>query len=187
MSEIKVKGTGLISTRNYIQNKYPNDAQQWLESLPQESRALYLNDIKTTQWYPIKEAYYYALFNTANMFFDGDMKKAGIDIGKYSAEFGMNGVFNVIKGISSPHALIKSARKLFALHYKGLEIEIKNIEDDSIELLSTQVSPGNDNMDYRTIGWCLRTFELAGCNNVQYERLKQSDPSKFAVKFNWDN
>ena len=186
MSIVEVKGTGLISTRTYIKEKYPNQYTEWLNKLPAESKGFYSGVIPTTNWFPVKEAYYYPLKAIADMFFEGDMKKAGLDIGDFSASYGLKGVYKVFLMIATPQALMRASKRIIALYYKGVEVDILDVKKKSLVLSATQVCTGNKDMDYRTIGWCVRALELANCKNVQYKSIKAEDASKFSVLLSWN-
>ena len=186
MPNVEVKGTGLISTRTYIKEKYPNQYNEWLDNLPSESRNYYSGVIPTTNWFPVKEAYYYPLKAIADMFFNGDMKKAGLDIGDFSASYGLKGVYKVFLMIATPQALMRASKRIIALYYKGVNVDILDVKKKSLVLAATQVCEGNGDMDYRTIGWCVRALELANCKNVQYESIKAEESSKFAIRLSWD-
>jgi len=186
MSNVEVKGTGLISTRTYIKEKFPDKHDEWMKNLPTESRSYYAGVIPTTNWFPVKEAYYYPLKAIADMFFGGDMKKAGLDIGEFSATYGLKGVYKVFLMIATPQALMRAAKRIIALYYKGVDVDILDVKKKSLVLAATQVCEGNNDMDYRTIGWCVRALELANCKNVKYENIQAEDPSKFAILLSWD-
>ncbi len=186
MSSVQVKGTGLISTRTYIKEKFPTHYEEWLEQLPKETHSFYSGVIPTTNWFPVKEAYYYPLKTIAEMFFGGDMKKAGLDIGTFSADYGLKGVYKVFLMIATPQALMRASKRIIALYYKGVSVDILDVKKKSLILQATQVCEGNLDMDYRTIGWCVRSLELANCKGVQYEIIPTQDASKFAILLSWD-
>ena len=186
MSSIKVKGTGLISTRTYMKKQFSNEYDSWLSKLPEVSKGYYSEVIPTTEWFPIKDAYYFPLKAIADMFFAGDMKAAGLDIGRFSADYGLKGVYKVFLMIASPKSLMRAAKRIIALYYKGVTVEIYDIQKKSLVLEATQVCEGNKEMDYRTIGWCVRALELANCKNVNYEIIQASINNRFAIKLSWN-
>jgi len=186
MSDIKVKGTGLISTRTYMKNQYSKDYDSWLSRLPEISKKYYSDVIPTTEWFPIKDAYFFPLKTIADMFFSGDMKAAGLDIGRFSADYGLKGVYKVFLMIASPQSLMRAAKRIIALYYKGVTVEIFDIQKKSLVLEATQVCESSKDMDYRTIGWCVRALELANCKNVNYELIQASMKDRFAIKLTWD-
>jgi len=185
MSEVEVKGTGLISTRTYIKERFSDRYEEWLKALPQEARVYYEDIIPTTNWFPIKEAYFYPLKTTADMFFEGDMKAAGLDIGRFSADYGLKGVYKVFLMMATPQALMRASKRIISLYYKGVDVDILEVKKKSLVLAATQVCKDNPNMDYRTIGWCVRALELAKCKGVQYDIISSADDSKFAIRLSW--
>ncbi len=186
MSSIQVKGTGLISTRTYIKERFPDRYTDWLESLPVETRNFYSGVIPTTNWFPVKEAYFYPLKAIADMFFSGDMEKAGLDIGEFSATYGLKGVYKVFLMIATPQALMRASKRIIALYYKGVSVDILDVKKKSLILQATQVYEGKPEMNFRTIGWCVRSLELANCKNVQYKIVPAQKTTQFAILLSWD-
>lgn len=186
MSKVEVKGTGLISTRTYIKEKYSDNYDKWMYQIPEKSRDFYSGVIPTTNWFPVEDAYYYPLKTVADMFFDGDMKAAGLDIGRFSADYGLKGVYKVFLMIATPQALMRASKRIIALYYKGVSVDIFDVQKKSLVLEATQVCEGKGDMDYRTIGWCVRALELANCKGVDYEIVQATKNDRFAIKLSWN-
>jgi len=184
-SKFKVKGTGLNSTDKYMSIKFPNDYDKWKNELPAESKRLYTERINTTEWYDVEDAYYYPVKKIAELFFDGDEKKAAYDIGEFSAEFALKGVYKVYLMIARPQSLMKASKRIIAKYYDPVTVEIDEIEKKSL-VLSTTVIHNSGMLDFRTIGWCVKALSLANCKNVQYEKIDARYPEMFSIKLSWD-
>jgi hypothetical protein len=186
MLNVEVKGTGLISTRDYFKEVHNDRYQEWLAKLPSESGKLYSNTISSTEWFPVKDALYHPLKEAADMFFGGDISTAGMEVGRYSANQGLKGVYKVFLIIAKPQTLMRAAKRIIALYYKGVSVEVTDSQKNSLVFSATQIYPGQNEMDYRIIGWCQRALELANCENVKYQIVKPIAPGMFSVKLSWD-
>ncbi|MGE0077625.1 MAG: hypothetical protein AB7S48_07185 [Bacteroidales bacterium] len=186
MSGIKVKGTGLISTRSYVKEMYAERYSEWLKSLPQKCQLLYSRVIDSSDWFNVEEMYYLPLVRIAEMFFGGNEHKAAIEVGKYSAEFGLKGPYKVFLAVSTPQFLMNASKRIISMYFKPVNVEITDVSSKSLIFTATRVYPKSEIIDYRAIGWCIRALELAGCRNVTYQTTPNEDPSEFSVKFLWE-
>jgi len=180
----KVKGTGLNSTKKYVSEKHPNLYNNWINSLPDNSKKMYNGTVNTTEWYDVEHAYYYPMKKIAEMFFNNNEQKAAYEIGEFSAEFALKGVYKVYLMIATPQNLMKAAKRIIAKYYDPVTVEIDDIEKKSLILSTTKIHRSSM-LDYRTIGWCVRALELAHCNNVKYEKIESRYPNMFSVKLSW--
>lgn len=184
-NKFKVKGTGLSSTDKYVANKFPEDYNKWINELPTESKRLYTGIINATDWYNVEDAYYHPVKKVSELFFDGDDKKAAFDIGAFSAEYALKGVYKVYLMIARPQSLMKASKRIISKYYTPVTVEIDDIEKKSLVLSTTKIHE-TEILDYRTIGWCVKALELANCKNVQYEKIDARYPEMFSVKLLWD-
>jgi len=54
---MNVQGTALTTTREFVKTGFPGKFNEWLDSLPPESKNLYASTLDATKWYPLKEGY----------------------------------------------------------------------------------------------------------------------------------
>ena len=181
-----VKGTGVMSTRTYVKSRHNDEFKSWLNSLPSNSNKIYTDTINSTNWYNIEDAYLSPMKLIAQRFFDGDEKTAALDIGKYSAEYGLKGVYKVFLLKASPQTLMKASKRIISVYYDKVKVEIDDIKKKSLVLSCTRITNKNELFDYRTIGWCVKALELANCKNVNYENVEANSEDMFAFKLSWD-
>jgi ribosomal 30S subunit maturation factor RimM len=118
--------------------------------------------------------------------YQGDDKKAAFAAGQFSADYGLKGVYKVFLMIATPQSLMKAAKRIIALYYQPVSVELDEIQKKSLVLSTTKLQKNSDLLDYRTIGWCVRALELANCKNVQHEKVEAKYPDMFSVKLSWD-
>lgn len=185
MNTIEVKGTGLISTRTYVKEKHSERYNDWLKSLPLKCQAVYSNVINSSEWFNVEEMYFLPLVRIAEMFFGGNEIKAAIEVGRFSAEFGLKGPYKVFLSAASPHLLLKASKRIISTYFRPVTVEISELEKKSIVFTATRIYPKSEIIDYRTIGWCTRALELANCKNVEYQIIACEKADSFSVMFSW--
>lgn len=186
MNGIEVKGTGLISTRTYVKEKHPERYNDWFNTLPSDCQLLYSGVISSSDWFDVEKYYYTPLKAIANMFFGGNEQKTAIEVGKFSADFGLKGVYKVFLLVASPQSLMKAAKRIISMYYRPVDAEISEVNKKSIILTTTKLHKSSEMLDYRTIGWCIKALELVNCKNVTYQKTQGSNLQNFSVKFTWD-
>lgn len=186
MNTIEVKGTGLVSTRTYVKEKHPEMYNEWLKALSTTAQPLYSGVIGSSEWYNVETMYYQPLKKIADMFFAGNEHLAAIEVGRFSADFGLKGVYKVFLLVASPQALMKAAKRIISMYYRPVDVEVKEIDKKSLILTATRLYDKSELLDYRTIGWCVRALELANCKGVNYQKVPCSNPGQFSVKFSWE-
>ncbi|MBN2668272.1 MAG: hypothetical protein JXR60_03500 [Bacteroidales bacterium] len=183
---MNVKGTGLNSTRNFVKEKFPQKYQQWLNGIHPEAKVTYSGLIKTTAWYDVDMYYHKPLEVLADLAYNSDYKKAALDLGQFSADFGLKGVYKVFLLIATPKALMKAAKRIISLYYDNVDVHIDEEKKKSLILSTNHLSDKDDILDYRTIGWCVRALELANCKNVTFETVYPLYDNMFSVLLSWD-
>jgi hypothetical protein len=185
MDEIKVKGTGVISTKTYVEKMHSSKFKAWLNSLPTKSNIIFSKSINATDWYSVEEAYLAPLKGISQQFFNGNDKRAALEVGRFSADYGLKGVYKVFLMIATPQALMRASKRIISVYFSNVEVKIYDVKKKSLVLSCTKITRRNELFNYRTIGWCSRALELANCNNVVYEHVEAPDFNTFAFKLSW--
>ncbi len=164
---MEVKGTALKTTVDFVKSKFPYQYEQWFQSLPEKSK-LILKNINVANWYPMKESYIIPIDKLVEMFYPNNPKSGAEEIGKYSAEIGLKGIYKVFLMVASPNYLLKRASHVFSTYYMPSDIQVSENLDRKLVLRITKFTETSQNLEYRIAGWCLRALELTNCNNVRY-------------------
>lgn len=185
---MNVKGTGLLSTRNFVKTNYPDRFDQWLQALPSGTRKYYEDTVDASQWYPLYEAYIVPTNVVIELFFKGDYRKGGEEIGRYSAEYALKGIYRVFMLVSTPKFMMTHATRIMTTFYMPSTIQIAAHNKKEISLKITEFAVIDATLEYRVAGWCQRALELTGCNNVHYEipRALSRKDRLTEINFRWD-
>lgn len=111
---MNVKGTALAVLPIFIESKFGQEGlNKWLESLNSEAVALYKdsNTIKVNQWYPLKESYLEPTAALCELFYNNDPKGAW-EVGRFSADYALKGVYKAFVKMTSVSFFIKRASLL---------------------------------------------------------------------------
>jgi len=169
---MKVKGTALKTTRDFVKAKFPQLYDKWLQVLPEKSKILFTSTIDATAWYPFDEGYTIPVNKIAEICYQNNIRAAGDEIGEYSAEIALKGFYKVFLLIASPQFLLQRASKIFTTFYEPSKIEadIKGTNHGVLRIINFE---GIDEaIEYRIAGWVRKALELANCKETRYEISK---------------
>jgi hypothetical protein len=185
---MEVKGTGLVTTRDFVKAKFPLQFEKWQNSLPIKSRDIYTGMVMNAGWYPISDAYLTPMETICHMFYNGDAAKTGDEMGRFSAEVALTGIYKAFLIMASPNFLMKKASTMMSTYYKPCAIVTEETGPNQITLTIKQFSSINKIFEYRLSGWCKRALELSKCKNVNYRIVKQLSMGapKTEVIFTWN-
>ena len=185
---MQVKGTGIKTTKEFVKAKFEKGYKNWIESLPQKSKELYTDNTEFVSWYQIKEAYIDPVDKIIELFYNGDIKSGAEDIGRFSADFALKGVYKVFLIIASPQFLMKRATKIMTTFYQPCEITVAENGKKSVILTISKFDQINEALEYRVGAWCQRALELTSCKNVKYKIQKAltKKDSVTEIVFDWE-
>lgn len=169
---MQVKGTGLITTRDFVKQNYKYRYNEWLNTLPENSRNIYKGVIDSRGWYSLRELYLDPLDKIIDLFYKGDIKTGGDAIGAWSAETALKGVYKVFLLVATPQYLMSRATKIFSAFYEPCDIVVSEKSKKQVTMQITKFEEINIALEYRIAGWCKKALELTNCNNVTYSFTK---------------
>lgn len=176
---MKVKGEALVSLPLFILTKYgKTQYEDWLNSLSPEAKQVYSEPIDKTEWYPLKEMLVEPTRCLCEMFYKNDLKGA-FDCGRYSAEYGLKGIYKVLVKLSSPEILINRASKILKNYYEPSEVEVLDLGLNKIIVRITEFPEMEHCIEQRIAGWMQRAIEITGKKLVRVKITKslvQKDP-----------
>ncbi len=184
---MKIKGTGLRTTRDFVKTEFESGYDEWIKSLPEESKSFYSNNINISTWYPLKEGFLDPLDKIIELFYDNDIKAGAESVGRYSAEVALKGVYKVFLLVATPAFLIKRASKIIATYYNPSEVEAFDTSKKSASIRISHFDEINHALEIRIAAWCQKALELTGCSEVEYNvknSLLNNDPYT-EIAFNW--
>ena len=159
---MQVKGTALIFLPTFMKDKFgAAKYEEWKAALPPKSQAIYNKQILASAWYPLEDAFNVPLSKICEMFYNND-PKAVWNIGRYSADFGLKGVYKILIRLGSPEALAKRAGSVMEKYYQPSKIECLKAEKHHAIVRVTKFPSWNNHIEYRIGGYMERAIELSG-------------------------
>lgn len=185
--ETKVKGEAMLSIPLFIIKKYGNKAyNRWLNSLSPEAKKVYSSPIHKSDWYPLKEMIIEPTMKICELFYNNSLRGAW-DCGRYSAEYGLKGVYKVLVKLSSPLVLIKKGSSILPTYYKPTELEVVEHGKDFAIVHIKKFPEIDKSIENRIAGWMERAVEVTGCKHVTVNITKSmADKAKYTeYKIYW--
>lgn len=185
---MQVKGTGIKTTRDFVKYNHPHKFQQWLNALPDDSKKLYSGVLDVGGWFDIDAAYYTPIDKIVEVLYHGNATKAGDELGRYSAETALKGIYKVFLLVATPQYLMKRAANMMRAFYSPSEIEVTESSKKQVVVKITHFKGITKATEYRVAGWCAKALELCNCQNVSYkinEQLSAGQPIT-SIVFDWD-
>ena len=186
---MKVKGTSIKSTRDFVKAKFPNRYEEWIKSLSPDSQKLYQNKVNVSEWYDLKIAYTDPLDEIVKLFYNKNAKKGGIEMGMYSAEIGLKGIYKVFLLVATPQYLMKRSTRTMQTFYQPSEIEVSE-QANKVTAVNIKKFDGITlALEYRIAGWIAKALELCKCENINYQFTSQisSGQASTTIEYKWDS
>lgn len=156
---MEIKGTAVKITAEYIKTHHKDRYYEWLEKLPEKSRDIVGQPVFATAWYPLTEAVIVPTKITGEMFFSSHIE-AAMELGRYSSESALNGIYKIFVKISSPQFVLSRAANVFATYYNPADIQIITAKDNSASIEMKGFERKDELIVYRIAGWLEKTVEL---------------------------
>jgi hypothetical protein len=184
---MNVKGTALTTTRDFVKTSFPEKFNDWLNSLPPDSKSFYASTLDATKWYPLKQGYLVPIKKVIDLCFGGNIVRGADAIGRYSADVALKGFYKVFLLVASPNYLIKRASKIFSTFYDPSEIDVIEQDTNHAILRIIKFEEIDMALEYRIAGWIKRALEMANCKEPSYEfnRMLSKGDEYTEIKFAW--
>jgi len=163
---MEVRGVAVKSTIKFVKQKFAQDFNEWVNSLPKSSFNIISNDISNSKWYSFKDAVLIPTNSIIDKFYPNKISGAK-EIGRFSAETGLQGIYKYFVKYGSPSFIINRATKIFQTYYKNSKIEVISSTKDSVILKITEFNELDKYTEARISGWMERALEISGCKNLK--------------------
>ena len=184
---MRVKGTAVKSIPEFIKAEHGSKYTEWLDSLPMESKKLFINGIKTSDWYSVEHAIIIPTVTMSELLYQSETKGAW-ECGRYSAKAALTGIYSLYVKMSSPGHIIDRAGRVLQAYYEPSELNIVSKGKNNVTLHITKFPKPHKVIDARLAGWMERALELSGCKNIKINitksLLKGDAYTEFAI--NWE-
>lgn len=162
---MEIKGVAVKSIQLFVEKKYPERYNDWLNSLSEKSKFIMSGRIIDGAWYDMYEAAVEPTDKICKMFYNGSERGAW-ESGRYSAEVGLKGIYSFFIKIISPEFLISRASNIMTTYWRPCEIKAEKTGENIVFLNITKFDSPNNLMEQRIGGWIEKALELCGCKNL---------------------
>ncbi|MBN2215524.1 MAG: hypothetical protein JW723_14920 [Bacteroidales bacterium] len=166
---MEIKGSAVKSIVEFIKKNHPDSYQDWLNSLPEESKRIFTEPVLPSNWYPMNESAVIPTRHLAELFFNGDMEKGAWESGRYSAQSALTGIYKFFIMAVSPFFIISKASRILSTYYRPSEIEVIEKGDNWVLVDITKFEEPSEIIECRICGWIQRALEISGAKNVKIE------------------
>ena len=149
----------------FIEERFGREGlQKWLNSLSGDARESFSSPILEPMWYPMQSMFVEPTAAMCDLFFDG--KNIGAkEIGRYSAEVGLRGVYKIFLRFGSTRTIIEKATVILPTYYRPSSIEVVEIESGRAVISITEFPEANELVEQRIRGWMERALEISGARS----------------------
>ena len=171
-NKVQVKGDAIISIPIFIIKKFGKSKYiKWLNLISPEAKKVYSSPINKSDWYPMQEIIVEPTLKVCDLFYNKSLRGAW-ESGRFSAEYGLKGIYKVLVRLSSPLVLIKKGTSILPSYYKPSELEIVEHSKGRC-VVHIKKFPGiSQCIEYRIAGWMERAVEITGCKHVTVKITK---------------
>ncbi len=182
-----VKGTAVKSIPEFVKAKHGEKLNEWLQSLPEESKKIMSSIIVTSNWYPLKAGLSVPVASVGSMFY-GSPTKGAWTMGRYSADTALTGIYKLYVQIGSPKHIIERANRVFAAYFQPSEIVSVESKKNSFIFRITKFDQIDEVVEHNIAGWMERALEISGCKNVRITIPRSLTKGSPYTEFNlmWD-
>ncbi len=185
---MKVKGTGIKTTKEFVKQNFPDRFEEWVDSLHPDIRNAYSGRINLGDWFDADIAYFDPAQKMTDMFFDGDPIAAGEALGRFSAHLALNSIYKVFLILATPKYLMQRSANMMKAYYDHSVIQVELAPKGGAKFMFNEFDGINEVMEYRAAGWCSCALELCHCRNVKWrmdQQLTKGDNAT-VISFTWE-
>jgi hypothetical protein len=182
---MEIKGTAVKSINDFVLKNYNSRHIEWFNTLTAPAQEIVKNSL-SNQWYPLKEAVVEPTHKIADLFYEGDVKKAAFECGKYSAQVALNGVYKLYVKFASPEHVIDRGSRILPAYYNPSKIIQISRQKQMVRYEMTECKGIDEVVEYRIAGWMQKALEISGCKTFSViitESIKTHNRTVFEAKW----
>lgn len=185
---MKVKGTILSAAQTFVKDNFSNRYEDWINSLPAVSKEIFNNPIMASEWYEIEDGLLEPTRLIAQLFYNSDVSKAAWEMGRYSAEVGLKGIYKVFVLIATPQFIMKRGGKILSSFYQPSVLTTGNERPKGVDIIISEFEGSSEITEGRIGGWMEKALEICGVKNISIDKTKSlakgDDMTVYVV--NWE-
>jgi hypothetical protein len=186
---MEIKGSAVKTIPDYLKKYHPEKYNQWLDTLPEQSKKVFAVPVMASDWYSLHDAGIVPTEALGQLLFS-DAVKGAWQCGRFSAEIALNGIYKFFTKAATPGFIIDRAGRVLATYYQPCKMEAVTKADDHVVLHITQFEEPSNLVEARICGWIERAMEIHGVRfvNVTIEKsLTRGDAyTEILVKWGYE-
>ncbi len=163
---LEMKGTAVATQMGYVRDNFGEDGyQQWIEALSPEARTIVEGAVLESNWYEGECAVVELRSKICQVFYKGD-PRGSWELGRYSAERALTGIYKVFLRVGSPNWMIDRGNMVFNRFFRpGLMETVQN--EKNLAITQLKDFPESTGLVEMTIaGFIEKGLELSGTKNI---------------------
>lgn len=184
---MEIKGTAVKITPQFVKQCFPDKYFEWIDILPEQCKNIVIQPILATNWYDLVNSVIIPTQKVAELFYNKDEIKAAHELGRFSSEIALKGIYKIFLKVSSPGFVISRASSVFSTYYRPSEIEIIENEAQKVVLSLKGFKTNEKLIMYRIGGWMSKTLELTFSKDTQitYNHKEKNDNLSTEITAVW--
>ncbi len=179
---MEVKGTAVKTIPEFVSAKFPNEYNAWIESLPEESKNIMTSRISLTNWYPLGPSIIIPTRKAAEMFYK-DVIKGSYELGIFSSEQAIKGIYKMLVMVSSPSFIVNRTSSIMTNYYRPCVMDITKRAKDMAIISILEFPMPDVTIDYRIFGWITNTIRVSKFKSPKVEILKSMGKGDSSTDF----
>jgi hypothetical protein len=184
---MNTKGTAVKAAREFVTRQYgTSGCEQWLRSLPEQSRSLLQKGLLASAWYPYHEALELPLQAICDQFYQGDHRGAW-DEGRFCANSDLHGIYRAFVKIATPNILVRNSAMIFGSYFNGATLKVAESTSGRVVVRLAKEGDASRYFDHNVAGWMEYALELCGCRdlNVSITATAADNGSHTEITMTW--
>lgn len=164
---MEVKGTAVAVLPEYLRKRHGEAAYaRWLAALPEPSRRIFQEPIRMSDWFPAEEAYLGPSEAACRTFF-ADEAAGARELGRFSADYALGGVYRMFLRLGSARFFIGRAASMLSTYLRPCRSRVESVDDGRAVVRITELPGSHRLLEHRIAGWIQRALEIHGCREVE--------------------
>lgn len=160
-----VKGAVIKPMARFVKERYAAYYEAWLRNLSEETRTVLDHGI-VTSWYPIERAMIEPTQVLCDLVED-PADDVAWELGRFSADFSLRGLFRIFVRLGSPGFIIKRASHVFSTYYTNAVLRVHESGPRHVTVYLLEFPEPNHLVERRIGGYMERAAEISGARDVK--------------------
>ncbi len=127
---------------------------------------MYGGHIMANNWYPFQPIMVEPTSKVCELFYGGNIRGAWV-VGRYSADYGLSGIYKIFVKVGSPDFILKRASTILSGYYSPCKLSVTESGPGKAILQITEFPEPSMLVESRIGGWMQRALEIHGCKSPQ--------------------